>query len=116
MLRQTIVSAAMAEFPSRRIVVLIDDPPAAGGPGLQTLQRTRETVIALQKRFHVAAAQFQDEHSAFGVRMRGNCDLTMERQRVADLYERLAIWTESLGADRRAHGMAVNDHTDMHSD
>src|SRR5439155_2874763 len=111
-LRQTIVSAAMAEFPSRRIVVLIDDPPAAGGPGLQTLQRTRETVIALQKRFHVAAAQFQDEHSAFGVRMRGNCDLTMERQRVADLYERLAIWMESLGADCRAHGMAVNDHTD----
>jgi peptidoglycan/LPS O-acetylase OafA/YrhL/cellulose synthase/poly-beta-1,6-N-acetylglucosamine synthase-like glycosyltransferase len=111
-LRQTIVSAAMAEFPSRRIAVLIDDPASASGPERAALQRARELVVALQERFQIAATQFQDEHFAFSVRMRGICDIQAEIQRVADLYERLALWVESLGTDCRARELAADDHTD----
>src|SRR5262249_44327122 len=98
-LRQTIVSAALAEYPSRRIAVLLDDPPR--GADLEMLVRARNLVQELHGRFHAAATRLRAELSDFLVRYSGSagCDLRSETHRVADLYEQLAHWIEDLGLE-----------------
>jgi len=99
-LRQTVISAALAEYPARRIVVLLDDPPQVVGTDLEALVRARNLVQLLHNRFRGAATRFRAELSNFLVRRygAGGCDIQRESQQLADLYEDLADWVEELGS------------------
>src|SRR5262249_37149030 len=55
-LKQTVISAALAEYPDRRVVVLIDDPPSGTATQEIALERTRRLVSVLN-------AVFADEAS-----------------------------------------------------
>jgi len=110
-LRQTIVSAALAEFPSRRVVVLIDDPVTEHREDHVALQCTREMILALAARFRLAFTRLLDEQSAFELR-RNDCDLHAETRRVAALYEGVATWVGELGDHSRVRDADARDHTD----
>lgn len=95
---QTVVSAALSEYPDRRVTVLIDDPPAGSGAGHLALCATRELVTELNRFFCEAAGRFgaaaraQDERASSGPLV-----LARERQILADLYEEAAVVVESIG-------------------
>jgi cellulose synthase/poly-beta-1,6-N-acetylglucosamine synthase-like glycosyltransferase len=97
-LRQTILSAALSEYPSRRIAVLIDDPPEDSAEALRALVTTRRLVADLNALFREAARHYRAELSKFIVRLqRGEpLDLTSECRHLADLYEGMADWIEAL--------------------
>jgi cellulose synthase (UDP-forming) len=97
-LRQTILSAALSEYPSRRIAVLIDDPPEDSAEALRALVTTRCLVADLNALFREAANYYRAELSKFIVRFkRGEpLDLTSECRHLADLYEGMADWIEAL--------------------
>ena len=97
-LRQTILSAALSEYPSRRIAVLIDDPPEDSAEALRALVTTRCLVADLNALFREAATHFRAELSKFIVSLqRGKpLDLTSECRHLADLYEGMADWIEAL--------------------
>jgi len=65
--RQTVLSAALQEYPNRRVVLLIDDPQprandwAAGN----ALRAVRALVVQIDTQFREAAAPFADELAAF---------------------------------------------------
>jgi hypothetical protein len=111
-LRQTIVSAALADFSSRRVVVLIDDPPSKQPDEQAALQRTREMVLDLRERFAVAVKWLRGEQSAFSLRNSGNCDPVFERDRIANLYDDVGHWIRGLGDQCHIREASANDHTD----
>jgi cellulose synthase (UDP-forming) len=111
-LRQTIVSAALAEFPSKRVVILVDDPPSNDPGECVALQHTRESVIDLDERFRAWATSLREEQRRFSERSRGDCDLHAETRRVAELYEALASWVRAIGETCRLRPAHASDHTD----
>ena len=113
-MRQTIVAAALAEYPCRRVVVLLDDPPRAHGADLNAIVGARNLVQELHGRFHAAATRFRAELSDFLVRHSGaGCDPRSEIHHVADLYEALADWIDELGLECGKKSSTVFPHTDQ---
>ena len=113
-LRQAIVSAALAEYPSRRVVVLLDDPPKAFGPDLAALLSARTLIQDLNHRFHAAAIWLRAELSDFLVRRSGviGCEPPRENLRVASLYEAVADWIDALGSECMRNPIAGFAHVD----
>ena len=110
-LRQTVVSAALCEFPSRSIVVLIDDPPSARRDDFLALQRVRDMLGELDSDFRAIAAELQQQCHAFTLRSADACDVHAETERIAALYDRLAATVETLGAASCSDRPNAN-HTD----
>ena len=106
---QTLLSAGLMEYPSRRVVLLIDDPPNPDDEeSLRQLEATRdlpaevEAMLATpRQRFGAALARF--EHSC----ETGHLDVAAERQRLAALYREAGTWFETI-----ASTFEVRDHTD----
>ncbi|HET7757629.1 MAG TPA: glycosyltransferase family 2 protein [Steroidobacteraceae bacterium] len=69
--RCTLLSAALQEYPSRRVVLLIDDPvPARTAEAAAALAALRELPRRLQALFDVAATPFTEAERAFRSRCR----------------------------------------------
>ncbi|HSW21834.1 MAG TPA: glycosyltransferase family 2 protein, partial [Burkholderiaceae bacterium] len=96
--RQTVISAALAEYPSRRIVVLIDDDPSAQGAQAEALAAMHHAVRGLHLQFRHAAQGLKAERAAFFTRSnRGRTiDVPQEVRRLVRLYEQLAAWVDAL--------------------
>jgi cellulose synthase (UDP-forming) len=96
--RQTVISAALAEYPSRRIVVLIDDNPTAHGADAKALAAMHRAMHGLHDQFRRAAQGLQAERAAFLARSNGGRtpDVRQEARRLARLYQQLAVWVEAL--------------------
>ena len=95
---QTVVSAALAEYPDRRVTLLIDDPPACSGANHLALCATRELVTELNEFFRKAAARFGAAFRAHDERARsGPLVLARELQILAGLYDEAALVVESIG-------------------
>ena len=111
-LQQTIISAALSEYPTRRIAVLIDDPARGSADEMQSLSATRALVDNLHARFREAAAPFRIELTQFLARQRSElvCDLTSETQRLVDLYQRMATTIEGFASENDSDGAFA--HTD----
>jgi cellulose synthase (UDP-forming) len=107
-LRQTILSAALAEYPERRIVVLLDDPPNGPFQDLQALHETRAMVSSIQDQFHRQARHFAEKLSHVHVSAKSADDTATL---LADLYGELADWIESIGFEFR-DGQPAFSHTD----
>lgn len=92
--RRTLLSAALQDYPSRSVVLLIDDP---ANPVLEedarALRAMEELPAALQGLFDVAAAPFEVEYAAFMERrQRGSIDPSREALHLAWLYNQAALW------------------------
>ena len=107
---QTLLSAGLMEYPSRRVVLLIDDPPNPGDEeSLRQLQAMRELpaeveamLEAPRQRFGAALARFERSSET------GHLDVAAERKRLAALYREAGSWFETI-----ASTFEVRDHTDQ---
>lgn len=95
---QTMMSAALAEYPSKNVVLLIDDPyPAKSLPDMIKLDDTRQIPVEMQALFDIQAEHYRAERDAFIAR--GSVNYTCRKEelfRLADNYERVAGWFKSL--------------------
>jgi cellulose synthase/poly-beta-1,6-N-acetylglucosamine synthase-like glycosyltransferase len=108
-LRMTLMSAALTEYPDRRVVLLIDNPPHPSDPAAhKELVATRELVRELDAMFRVQHRLFAAECAAFeDRRSSGALDLVGESRHLANLYRQVAVWLEE-----RAAMHQLQDHYD----
>jgi len=106
---QTLLSAGLMEYPSRSVVLLIDDPPnPRDEESLQQLEAMRELPVEVEamldaprRRFSAALARFERSCET------GHLDVAAEQQRLAALYREAGTWFETI-----ASTFGVRDHTD----
>ena len=108
-IRQTLMSAALQEYPNRRIVLLIDDPcDAADASALRAIDAARALPKEIERLVSEPAKRLADAGSDFLARARlGACDIKDECKRLAGLYISVADWF-----DAQAEAWHVRDHTD----
>ncbi|NBO17729.1 MAG: glycosyl transferase [Proteobacteria bacterium] len=95
--RRTLISAGLQDYPAKRVVLLVDDPVAPNNPWDQrALEATRNLPVQLQALFDKAAMPFIRAQSDFLFRLKQNrMDLSAETIRLAGLYEEAAAWIEA---------------------
>ncbi len=109
-MRQTLVSAALAEHPDRRVVLLVDDPPnPRSADDIARLSVARGLPDVLADKFAKACWPFAEALEAF-VTSDTACDGDMAR--AADLYEHAARTLEAWADEEIAECGAAFDHTD----
>jgi cellulose synthase/poly-beta-1,6-N-acetylglucosamine synthase-like glycosyltransferase len=104
----TMISAALQEYPNRRVVLLIDDPVAPDNPEQATgLEKARRTPYQIQAVLDVPAGKLLKELRQFEQRQsQGELDTSQESARLAGLWVYCAGWFE------RQARLAIHDHTD----
>jgi cellulose synthase/poly-beta-1,6-N-acetylglucosamine synthase-like glycosyltransferase len=107
--RRTLLSAALQDYPNRRLVLLIDDPAHPTHPAdIELLSAVRSLPEEIQEFLRKPAEHFADALSALLARVAGGpLDRGEETQRLAQLYRDAAIWFEE-----REVGYPVSDHAD----
>jgi cellulose synthase/poly-beta-1,6-N-acetylglucosamine synthase-like glycosyltransferase len=107
--RATLWSAALQEFPDLKVVLLVDDPPNPSDPAdLAKLERTRSLTAEISAAMSVPAARFNAALAEF--RRRARTAVPNDPAELALLiaeYEAAADWLESMAA-----GEQVEDHVD----
>jgi cellulose synthase/poly-beta-1,6-N-acetylglucosamine synthase-like glycosyltransferase len=106
---QTLMSAALQEYPNRRVVLLIDNDPLPGSMAdAALLDAARQLPTELNQILDEPARVFRNALAGFGERQRdGRIDSQAEQTRLADLRHQAAAWFERAARDYPAH-----DHTD----
>jgi cellulose synthase/poly-beta-1,6-N-acetylglucosamine synthase-like glycosyltransferase len=94
--RRTLLSAALQDYPNRRIVLLIDDPANPKSPeDKMALIAARNLPNELQVIFDKAAAPFLEAKKEFAARVdKENFNVLVEAENLAGLYEQAALWLE----------------------
>jgi cellulose synthase/poly-beta-1,6-N-acetylglucosamine synthase-like glycosyltransferase len=106
LVRQTLLSAALQDHPSRRVVLLIDDPPDPADPDDRAaLDAMRRLPGELSAELARPAARFRAALTDFERRL--HPDPAAEAASVATLYEDAARWLTEL-----AQGWRVRTHMD----
>ncbi len=106
---QTLLSAALMEYPMRRVVLLIDDPPNPKSPeDADQLERMRRLPGKIENLLRGPARKFQRAMHAYEQRGQdGLIDPARETRTLEKLYVEAAIWIEEIAANS-----PVRDHTD----
>jgi cellulose synthase (UDP-forming) len=112
--RRTLLSAALVEYPNRRVTLLIDDPPTPSDPddkaGLLAARRLAGEICELLRK---PAEKFQSALTGFEQRLSlGPVGVRDECHRIARLYEEAAQWLEGEALRHRAAERDHIDHTD----
>lgn len=91
---QTMLSAAVSEYPAKRVVLLIDNPPfPAQEDDRQQLAVTRALPAELQAVFSAQASVYTQARADYQTRLaEGRVDIAEESAILAGLYERVADW------------------------
>ena len=88
------MSAALADYPAKQIVLLLDDPPAASkGRELPALEATRQTIAGLSDGFGAMARRIVEARN-----LTENHEIGPAAGRLASLYAEGAALIESLAA------------------
>jgi cellulose synthase (UDP-forming) len=108
-IRQSLFSSALQDYPFRRVVLLIDDPPLSSKQDdLKALAESRELVVNLQLTLKGVSKQFKKAYEDFLVRENSQqIDLKTDLKRLSLLYCQAIDWFQ-LQADR----YPLEDHTD----
>jgi len=106
--RQTILSAALQEYPERRVVLLIDDPPSPGNPDdLAGLAAARRLSLEVQRLLDEPAAKLGSALESYLERKIVRISASEEYRKLASLYYEVAAWFR-----QQASACPVRDHTD----
>jgi hypothetical protein len=99
--RLALMSAALTEYPDRRVVLLIDDPPnPLETVNAQLLADTRELIRDISTLMQTQGQRFKYELASFERRCaRGRLDLYSEARRITRLYLAIARWFEQRAAE-----------------
>ncbi len=94
---QTLMSAALSEYPDKNVVLLIDNPPNPKSEEDATLlAQARAVPQMLHQQFALQAQPFHAARAAYQERSRaGNAIAAEEIQTLASLYDRAAEWLET---------------------
>jgi cellulose synthase (UDP-forming) len=108
--RRTLLSAALQDYPDRRVVLLLDDPPETTDPAdCAALAAMRQLPRELNGVLHAAARPFHAEYKAYlSRRATDRVDASEEAARLAALYEQAALWFETTAAQQ-----PMVDHADQ---
>ena len=108
-IRQSLYSSALQDYPFRRVVLLIDDPAfPSKQDDLAALENARELVINLQRTLNEVSKQFKNAYEDFLTRRTSQpIDIKTELKRLSLLYSQAVDWFQ-LQADR----YPLEDHTD----
>ncbi len=101
--RQTLLSAALAEYPQKSVVLLIDDPflPRALEDFIK-LEKARQLTDELQELFDVQLSHYRAEEEKFKKRCEAkNIFHAIELNRLSLLFDDVAQWLEGLAANCR---------------
>ncbi len=103
---QTMLSAAVSEYPAKRVVLLIDNPPNPNNAqDREQLAQTRALPAELQAQFTAQADIYRSAQAGFEQRLgAGEIDAAQESERIAALYESVAAWFD--GEARKIMGEA----------
>jgi cellulose synthase (UDP-forming) len=106
---QALVSTALQEYPNRRVVLLIDDPPEPSSPeDLALLTAATRLPLLLQEQLSRESASYNKAASAYlRRRQQGPIDVVAERCALARLYRQAALWFQD-----QAVGYQALNHTD----
>ena len=103
--RATLWSAALQEFPDLRVVLLLDDPPFPSDPAVvQRLERTRALQAEISDRLAAPAGRARAALAAF---RSGDHAPSSDLQRLISEYGAAAIWLEEFAEAER-----IEDHVD----
>ena len=110
MIRQTLLSAALQDYPNKRVVLLLDDPPAPKTrQDLAALWAARSLPFELQTLLASAYHHVTEAKSAFHSRQSGNVRaLKEECVCLADCFRWTAEWFET-----QAKLAPIESHTDV---
>jgi len=94
--QRTLFSAALQDYPNRRVVLLIDDPAhPENADDKRALRHIESLPVRLQAVFADVANRFERECAAYERRYAGGAiDFPAEAQRIGQLYENAAQWLE----------------------
>lgn len=108
--RATLMSAVLQEFPHLRAVLLVDDPPNPSNPAaLEKLQATRSLAAELNELFTAPRERFRGAMAAFEDRRLGPSDIEVDDVRAAaGQFAWAAAWLHQLAAAE-----TVDDHVDI---
>lgn len=108
--KRTLMSAALQDYPNRRIVLLIDDPVNPANPWDQrALDAARSLTHSLQVMFNEAAAPFIQAEREFLAKLgQRRVDVSLKAQQLAHLYDQAAYRIEGFAQDYQLH-----DHGDQ---
>jgi cellulose synthase (UDP-forming) len=105
--RQTLLSAALQDYPERRVVLLLDDPPDAADALTLAVRELPRTIGAM---LHPMADRLRRERKAFEARRsHDGLDEAGERRHLAALYDEAADWFAEHERCER-----VDNHTSRH--
>jgi cellulose synthase (UDP-forming) len=104
----TLMSAAVQDYPVRRIVLLLDDPPdPASGAEAERTQAMRRVVSRLGAEFADARMSFERQRTAFGSAATEGQSLRDDIGRVSRAYVTAAMWVQA-----RIDAHPRRDHVD----
>jgi cellulose synthase (UDP-forming) len=107
-LRQTILSAALAEHANRHLVVLLDDPPVGTPRQLAALDAARRMIRDLDAAFAEYAGQIEERVA----RWRRLNDPLHRMRAIAREYETIADWLDEWAAEAEAGSRLALAHSD----
>src|SRR6218665_2033020 len=112
---QTMISAAVSEYPAKREVLLIDNQPfPSSEEDRQQLAATRALPAELQAVFTAQAAYYSHAQAEFQSRVAaGGLDAAEEGARLAGLYESVAAWFDAQAQDVSGGTPVDQLHFDM---
>lgn len=95
--RETLLSAALQDYPNRRIVLLIDDPPEPKSyAAFESLQNMRNLPNSLQKEFNEAAYPFLQAKKGYLERKNSNKSKPQkETKLLIQLYKNAFLWFQN---------------------
>ncbi|NKX49109.1 glycosyltransferase [Arthrobacter deserti] len=106
--RATLWSAALQEFPDLRVVLLLDDPPFPTDPAVkERLEQTRALAGEIEARLRAPALRFRDALERFRERTAAGGGTAEELPVLIAEYEAAATWLEDF-----AETEPVEDHVD----
>jgi cellulose synthase/poly-beta-1,6-N-acetylglucosamine synthase-like glycosyltransferase len=127
-LKQTVLSASLSEYPNRRVVVLIDDPPEGSKEDLRSINLTRAMIsetnaLFLAQKEHIlelipSVSSFLSGEGRFdcssddkGGSIRSLPDERKACRRLSELFLDAAGWIERIGAEFHSR-QNYCEHTD----
>jgi cellulose synthase/poly-beta-1,6-N-acetylglucosamine synthase-like glycosyltransferase len=107
--RKTLLSAALQEYPAQRVVLLVDDPPNPADPEHQAmLEAARNLPADVAATLADAAAASQEAFESFTRRTEGGCEPSpTDMEALAGHYRQAVAFLERLAAEHE-----IVDHSD----
>jgi cellulose synthase/poly-beta-1,6-N-acetylglucosamine synthase-like glycosyltransferase len=104
---QTLLSAALLDYPEKRVVLLIDDPPTPTSPAsARGLKAMRQLTGRVENLLSEPAVLFGNELERYLRRCAaGGCSVRRELVRLADLFDQAAQYLSNIET-----GLSVHDH------